>query len=117
MIKLSVVRSCQRRLAITLSPGSGPTTGHEKLKIDFAKLSKSNDQEVLRFWQARSVVRSLETIPDFGPLIDAIQPVWPIRLEQADHSRFGAPASTFAINLADPAISDFPGSQEPQRSR
>jgi len=42
-------------LATKLPPGSAPKAGHEKLKIDFAKLSKSNAQRLLRFWQVREV--------------------------------------------------------------
>jgi uncharacterized protein (DUF2336 family) len=42
-------------LATKLPPGSAPKAGHEKLKIDFAKLSKPNAQRVLRFWQVREV--------------------------------------------------------------
>jgi hypothetical protein len=46
-------------LATKLPPGSAPKTGHEKLKIDFDKLSKPNAQRLLRFWQVREVsVRS-----------------------------------------------------------
>jgi uncharacterized protein (DUF2336 family) len=42
-------------LAIKLPPGTAPKAGHENLKIDFAKLSKSNAQRLLRFWQVREV--------------------------------------------------------------
>jgi uncharacterized protein (DUF2336 family) len=42
-------------LATKLSPGSAPKAGHEKLENDFAKLSKSNAQRLLRFWQVREV--------------------------------------------------------------
>ena len=42
-------------LAIKLPPGSAPKAGHEKLKTDFARLSKSNAQRLLRFWQVREV--------------------------------------------------------------
>jgi uncharacterized protein (DUF2336 family) len=42
-------------LATKLPPGSAPKAGQEKLKIDFAKLSKSNAQRLLRFWQVREV--------------------------------------------------------------
>jgi uncharacterized protein (DUF2336 family) len=42
-------------LAARLPPGSAPKPGHEKLKIDFSKLSKSNAQRLLRFWQVREV--------------------------------------------------------------
>lgn len=42
-------------LAIKLPPGSAPKAGQEKLKIDFAKLSKPNAQRLLRFWQVREV--------------------------------------------------------------
>ena len=42
-------------LATKLPPGSAPKAEHEKLKIDFAKLSKSNAQRLLRFWQVREV--------------------------------------------------------------
>jgi uncharacterized protein (DUF2336 family) len=46
-------------LAAKLPPGSPPKAGHEKLKIDFDKLSKPNAQRLLRFWQVREVsVRS-----------------------------------------------------------
>jgi uncharacterized protein (DUF2336 family) len=46
-------------LATKLPPGSAPKAGHEKLKIDFDKLSKPNAQRLLRFWQVREVsVRS-----------------------------------------------------------
>jgi uncharacterized protein (DUF2336 family) len=41
--------------AAKLPPGSTPKAEHEKLKIDFAKLSKSNAQRLLRFWQVREV--------------------------------------------------------------
>ena len=40
-------------LATKLPPGSAPKIGHEKLKIEFAKLSKPNAQRLLRFWQVR----------------------------------------------------------------
>jgi hypothetical protein len=60
--------------------------------------------------------KSFETIPDFGPLINAIQPVW--RTYRTGRSlSLRRSSSTFAINLADPAIFDCPNSQEPQRSR
>jgi uncharacterized protein (DUF2336 family) len=42
-------------LATKLPPGSVPKAGHEKLKVDFAKLSKPNAQRLLRFWQVREV--------------------------------------------------------------
>jgi uncharacterized protein (DUF2336 family) len=42
-------------LATKVPPGSNPKPGHEKLKIDFAKLSKPNAQRLLRFWQVREV--------------------------------------------------------------
>jgi uncharacterized protein (DUF2336 family) len=42
-------------LATKLSLGAAPRPGHEKLKIDFDKLSKSNAQRLLRFWQVREV--------------------------------------------------------------
>jgi len=42
-------------LATKLPPGFAPKAGHEKLKIDFAKLSKPNAQRLLRFWQVREV--------------------------------------------------------------
>jgi uncharacterized protein (DUF2336 family) len=42
-------------LATKLPPGSATRPGHEKLKIDFAKLSKPNAQRLLRFWQVREV--------------------------------------------------------------
>ena len=42
-------------LATRLPPGSALKAGQEKLKIDFAKLSKSNAQRLLRFWQVREV--------------------------------------------------------------
>lgn len=46
-------------LSTKLPPGSAPKTGHEKLEIDFDKLSKPNAQRLLRFWQVREVsVRS-----------------------------------------------------------
>jgi len=46
-------------LATKLPPGSAPKAGHERLKIDFDKLSKPNAQRLLRFWQVREVsVRS-----------------------------------------------------------
>lgn len=46
-------------LALKLAPGSAPKPGYEKLKVDFAKLPKSNAQRLLRFWQVREVsVRS-----------------------------------------------------------
>jgi hypothetical protein len=40
-------------LATKLPPGSVPKAGHERLKTDFAKLSKPNAQRLLRFWQIR----------------------------------------------------------------
>ena len=40
-------------LATKLPPGSVPKAGHEKLEIEFAKLSKPNAQRLLRFWQVR----------------------------------------------------------------
>ena len=42
-------------LATKLPPGAAPKAGHEKLKIDFVKLSKPNAQRLLRFWQVREV--------------------------------------------------------------
>jgi uncharacterized protein (DUF2336 family) len=42
-------------LATKLASDSAPKVGQEKLKIDFAKLSKSNAQRLLRFWQVREV--------------------------------------------------------------
>ncbi|HSQ20152.1 MAG TPA: DUF2336 domain-containing protein, partial [Blastocatellia bacterium] len=42
-------------LAAKLPAGSAPKAGHEKLKIDFIKLSKPNAQRLLRFWQVREV--------------------------------------------------------------
>ncbi len=42
-------------LAAKLPPGSAPKPGHEKLRTDFAKLSKSNARRLLRFWQVREV--------------------------------------------------------------
>jgi uncharacterized protein (DUF2336 family) len=42
-------------LATKLPPGSAPKPGHDKLQIDFEKLSKSNAQRLLRFWQVREV--------------------------------------------------------------
>lgn len=42
-------------LSTKLPPGSPPKAGQEKLKTDFAKLSKSNAQRLLRFWQVREV--------------------------------------------------------------
>lgn len=40
-------------LATKLPPGSVPKAGYEKLKSEFAKLSKPNAQRLLRFWQIR----------------------------------------------------------------
>jgi uncharacterized protein (DUF2336 family) len=40
-------------LATKLPPGSAPKVGHETLKSEFAKLSKTNAERVLRFWQVR----------------------------------------------------------------
>jgi uncharacterized protein (DUF2336 family) len=42
-------------LASKLPPGSAPKPGHEALRTEFAKLSKSNAQRLLRFWQVREV--------------------------------------------------------------
>jgi uncharacterized protein (DUF2336 family) len=42
-------------LATKLPPGSAPKAGLEKLKVDYAKLSKPNAQRLLRFWQVREV--------------------------------------------------------------
>jgi uncharacterized protein (DUF2336 family) len=42
-------------LATKLPPESAPKAGHEKLKIDYAKLTKPNAQRLLRFWQVREV--------------------------------------------------------------
>jgi uncharacterized protein (DUF2336 family) len=42
-------------LATKLPPGSAAKPGHDKLKIDFDKLSKLNAQRLLRFWQVREV--------------------------------------------------------------
>jgi uncharacterized protein (DUF2336 family) len=42
-------------IATKLPPGSAMKAGHEKLKADFEKLSKSNAQRLLRFWQVREV--------------------------------------------------------------
>jgi uncharacterized protein (DUF2336 family) len=42
-------------LATKLSSGSVANAGHDKLKIDFEKLSKTNAQRLLRFWQVREV--------------------------------------------------------------
>jgi len=42
-------------LATKLPPGAAPKPGHERLKIDFQKLSKANAQRLLRFWQVREV--------------------------------------------------------------
>jgi len=42
-------------LATKLPPGSAAKAGHDKLKMDFEKLSKSNAQRLLRFWQVREV--------------------------------------------------------------
>ena len=42
-------------LATKLPSGSAPKAGHEKLEIDFNKLSKPNAQRLLRFWQVREV--------------------------------------------------------------
>jgi hypothetical protein len=42
-------------LAMKLPPGAAPKAGHEKLKIEFAKLSKPNAERLLRFWQVRAV--------------------------------------------------------------
>ena len=38
-----------------LPPGSAPKPGHRKLEIDLSRLSKSNTQRLLRFWQVREV--------------------------------------------------------------
>ena len=40
-------------MATKLPPGSAPKAGHDKLRVDFEKLSKSNAQRLLRFWQVR----------------------------------------------------------------
>jgi uncharacterized protein (DUF2336 family) len=40
-------------LATKLPPGSVPKAGFDKLKTEFAKLSKPNAQRLLRFWQIR----------------------------------------------------------------
>ena len=40
-------------LATKLPPGSAPKVGHEALKSEFAKLSKTNAERLLRFWQVR----------------------------------------------------------------
>jgi uncharacterized protein (DUF2336 family) len=40
-------------LATKLPPGSAPKMGHEILKSEFAKLSKTNAERLLRFWQVR----------------------------------------------------------------
>jgi uncharacterized protein (DUF2336 family) len=42
-------------LATKLPPGAAPKAGHDKLRVDFEKLSKSNAQRLLRFWQVREV--------------------------------------------------------------
>jgi uncharacterized protein (DUF2336 family) len=42
-------------LATKVSSGSVASAGHDKLKIDFEKLSKPNAQRLLRFWQVREV--------------------------------------------------------------
>jgi uncharacterized protein (DUF2336 family) len=42
-------------LATKLPSGSAPKAGHEKLELDFNKLSKPNAQRLLRFWQVREV--------------------------------------------------------------
>jgi uncharacterized protein (DUF2336 family) len=42
-------------LAAKLPAESPPKPGYDKLKTDFAKLSKSNAQRLLRFWQVREV--------------------------------------------------------------
>ena len=42
-------------LAAKLPSGSAAKAGQEKLKTDFARLSKSNAQRLLRFWQVREV--------------------------------------------------------------
>jgi uncharacterized protein (DUF2336 family) len=42
-------------LATKLPPGSAPKTEHEKLRVDFEKLSKPNAQRLLRFWKVREV--------------------------------------------------------------
>jgi uncharacterized protein (DUF2336 family) len=42
-------------LATKLPSGSAPKAGHDKLKIDFEKLSKPNARRLLRFWQVREV--------------------------------------------------------------
>jgi hypothetical protein len=41
--------------AAKLPHGSTPKAAHEKLKIDFANLSKSRARRLLRFWQVREV--------------------------------------------------------------
>jgi uncharacterized protein (DUF2336 family) len=40
-------------LATKLPPGSAPKAGHEHLKTEFGKLSKTNAERLLRFWQIR----------------------------------------------------------------
>ncbi|MFL6818594.1 MAG: DUF2336 domain-containing protein [Bradyrhizobium sp.] len=40
-------------LSIKLPAGAAPKVGHEKLKIEFGKLSKANAERLLRFWQVR----------------------------------------------------------------
>jgi len=40
-------------LAAKLPPGAAAKVGHEKLKLEFGKLSKANAQRLLRFWQVR----------------------------------------------------------------
>ena len=40
-------------LSTKLPSGAAPRAGHEKLKMEFAKLSKANAQRLLRFWQVR----------------------------------------------------------------
>jgi uncharacterized protein (DUF2336 family) len=42
-------------IATKLPVGSGPKPDHEKLRIDFEKLTKPNAQRLLRFWQVREV--------------------------------------------------------------
>lgn len=42
-------------LATKLPAGAAPKAGHDKLRVDFEKLSKSNAQRLLRFWQVREV--------------------------------------------------------------
>ena len=55
LVEIAKTKTVSAILAIKLPPESAPKAGHEKLKIDFAKLSKSNAQRLLRFCQVREV--------------------------------------------------------------